>query len=31
MGDYVRIRDLEHVPDELITAYDTPAPAGVGV
>jgi hypothetical protein len=31
MGDYVRISDLEHVPDELITAYDTPAPAGVGV
>jgi len=31
MGDYLRISDLEHVPDELIEAYDTPAPAGVGV
>jgi Phytanoyl-CoA dioxygenase (PhyH) len=31
MGDYLRISDFAHVPDELIEAYDTPAPAGVGV
>jgi hypothetical protein len=31
MGDYLRTSDLAHVPDELIEAYDTPAPAGVGV
>jgi hypothetical protein len=31
MGDYLRISDLAHVPGELIEAYDTPAPAGVGV
>lgn len=31
MGDYLRVSDFEHVPDELIEAYDTPAPAGVGV
>jgi hypothetical protein len=31
MGDYLRMSDFEHVPDELIEAYDTPAPAGVGV
>jgi hypothetical protein len=30
LGDYLRISDLAHVPDELIAAYDTPAPAGVG-
>jgi len=30
MGDYLRISDLEHIPDELIKTYDTPAPAGVG-
>jgi hypothetical protein len=31
MGDYLRVSDLAHVPDELIEPYDTPAPAGVGV
>jgi hypothetical protein len=31
MGDYLRISDLAHVPDEVIEAYDTPAPAEVGV
>jgi hypothetical protein len=30
MGDYLRISDFAHVADELIEAYDTPAPAGVG-
>jgi hypothetical protein len=27
MGDYLRIRDLAHVPAELVAAYDTPKPA----
>ncbi len=31
MGDYLRTSDLANVPDDLIAAYDTPAPAGVGV
>jgi hypothetical protein len=31
MGDYLRISDLAHVPGEVIEAYDTPAPAEVGV
>jgi hypothetical protein len=30
MGDYLRISDLAHAPDELIEEYDTPVPAGVG-
>jgi len=29
MGDYLRGSDLEHVPEELVERYDTPAPAGV--
>jgi hypothetical protein len=31
MGDYLRISDLANVPDDLIAAYDTPPPVGVGV
>lgn len=30
MGDYLRTSDLAHVSDELVAAYDAPAPAGVG-
>lgn len=27
MGDYLRVSDLAHVPEELIAVYDTPKPA----
>lgn len=29
MGDYLRLSDLDHVPAELVTEYDTPKPATV--
>lgn len=29
MGDYLRISDLAHIPDELTAAYDVPRPAAV--
>jgi hypothetical protein len=29
MGDYLRVTDLEHLPDEVISSYDVPKPATV--
>src|SRR5262249_60380072 len=28
MGDYLRVSDLEHIPEELIRDYDTAVPRG---